>query len=203
MVLLPGLGMLRPARTAAAIVAALVALVASLGVAALSADGAFPTSAIASYALAHYTPGRLGGQCIIFAERVVDAAAAMYGVHPRFPGAAGRDGYYAAFADAGGTLVAEAGPGGYALALAAAQGGDVLQISPLSPLTSSTPWTDPGGGHQHTAILLGREGGGAEVIDSNWDLDLRVRIHRLADVLADAARWGLEMAIWEFGIPDG
>ncbi len=203
MELLPGWAIPRLGRQVAGLTAGVALLLSGLGITAITVDGPFPTSAIADYAVAHFAEGSFGGQCIIFAERVVDATAAEYGAHHHFPGAAGPDGYFTAFANAGGHLVAEAGPGGYAAALAAAQRGDIIQLSPLPATASPTPWTDPGDGHQHTAILLRAEGGGAEVIDSNWDLDLRVRIHPLADVLADAARWRLEMAVWGFGLPSG
>ncbi len=200
MELLGSRGMPRAGRLAAVATAAAATLVAGLGVAALANDGDFATSEIASYALAHFAPGAFGGQCIVFAERVVDAVYRAGGVAHGFPPAGGPQGYYTAFARSGGQLVGEAGPGGYAAALALAQRGDIVQLSPR-PAASAGPWTDPGGGHQHTAILLGPASGGAEVIDSNWDLHLRVLIHPLADVVADAVRWRLEIAVWGYGIP--
>jgi hypothetical protein len=203
MEVLPSLAGSRLGRLVAGVTVGLAVLIGGLGVSAVSTVGSFPTSAIADYAVAHFPAGSRGGQCIIFAERVVDATFAKYGLPHHFPGAAGPEGYYTAYADAGGQLVAEAGPGGYVAALAAALRGDVIQLSPLSPMTSPTPWTDPGDGHQHTAILLGAEGARGEVIDSNWNLDLRVRSHALADVIADAAHWRLEMAIWAFGLSNG
>lgn len=195
------LGVPRAGRRVLGATAGVAVLVAGLGVAAVSADGDFPTAEIAAYALARYPSGSVGGQCIVFAERVVDAVYRENGLAHGFPPAGGRGGYYQTFAASGGQLVSEAGPGGYVSALAAAQRGDIVQLSPL-PATAPDPWSDPGGGHQHTAILTGAGGSGAEVIDSNWDLKLRVRRHPLADVIADAARWRLEMAIWGYGIPD-
>ena len=203
MELVPGLGMPRWGRLVAVVTVGVAVLLGALGVGAVATDGDFPTSAIADYAEAHYPDGSGGGQCILFVERVVDATFAANGLSHSFPEGTGAAGYYGVFQVAGAQLVAEAGPGGYATALAGTQRGEIVQLSPLSPASSASPWFDNGTGHQHTAILLGGYAASTQVIDSNWDLNLRVLIHPLSQVVAQASRWGLELAVWSFGLPDG
>ena len=179
-----------------------VAAVSLAGVTAAYAGAGFPTAAIADYAVGHHPPGSAGGQCIIFAERVVDDTYAEFGLTHRFEGA-DANGYYAVYPSAGAQLASTAGPSDPAAALTSAQRGDIIQLSPLSPSASSTPWFAAPSDHQHTAILLGAYTRDAEVIDSNWDEDGLVRIHPLQDVLHWAQRWGLELAVWSFGTPSG
>ncbi|MGA8017208.1 MAG: hypothetical protein WCB85_14985 [Candidatus Dormiibacterota bacterium] len=172
------------------------------GISAAYAGAGFPTSAIADYAVSHYATGTTGGQCIIFAEQVVDGTYAEHGLSHTFEGA-DANGYYAVYAAAGAQLVGVATSGGPEAALSAAQRGDIIQLSPLSPSTSATPWFGGASDHQHTAVLLGAYTTDTEVIDSNWDEDGLVRVHPLQDVLQWAERWGLELAVWSFGLPSG
>ena len=203
MELVPGVRAPRLGRLLAVVTGVIAAGVGALGIAAVSADGDFPASAVADYAVDHYAAGSSGGQCITFAESIVNATYRENGMDHGFPEGAGAAGYYGIYAAAGAQLVGEAGPGGYASALAGSQRGDIVQLSPLAPARSQTPWFDDGTGHQHTAILLGPYGGATRVVDSNWEEDQKVRIHPLADVIAQASRFGLELAVWQFGIADG
>jgi hypothetical protein len=157
------------------------------------AVGANPNSLIAADAMKAYQGGSYtwpnnlhtpNGQCIDFAEAMVDQAEAI-----AIPGTGVYGGsYYAPYAAAGGQLVPS---------WQQAQPGDIIQLSP-----SPTSWS--GDGPQHTAIVYTAPSSGSNwtVVDSNFNLGsgpLKLNNHPGMDVINWAVKYNLMIAVWRFG----
>jgi hypothetical protein len=156
-----------------------LALLAATAIAGLTAAPAaaasFTNASIADQGLARV--GQTGGQCKQFANDMVWAASG---------GTVGiGGGYYAPFANAGGTRVSAS----------AAVKGDIIQLNKAND--RETYYTG-----MHTAIVVSYQGSNTfDVVDSNWGTPVNNEIvkHHTWNPFTTASQYGLEVNIWRLG----
>lgn len=149
----------------------------------------FPGREIAERAQ-QYRVGAKGGQCKVFAQKVVNEVLAAHGIAARVTGYRTPGGaYFGAYARAGGVLVSHRG----------GAPGDLIQVVLARKRTSDRPpLRDRHGSMLHTAIIVRVLKPGTYVVrDSNWVAHERIGQHRWTP--ATWRRNGVEVYIWRFG----
>lgn len=149
----------------------------------------FPAEDIAEHALAQ--PEGHGGQCKVFAQKVVNDILEREGIKARVGGYGTPGGaYYGAYKRAGGMLVgAEAG-----------QPGDVIQVIPARDKNKDFPATRDKNNESilHTAIIVDTiKPGVYQVRDSNYVAYETIGTHRWNPIAW--RKRGVEVYVWRFG----
>lgn len=149
----------------------------------------FPAEDIAEHALAQ-REGH-GGQCKVFAQKVVNDILAREGIKARVTGYGTPGGaYFGAYKRAGGMLVsAESG-----------QRGDVIQVIPARNKNKDFPATRDKNDESilHTAIIVDTiKPGVYQVRDSNYVAHETIGTHRWNPI--EWRERGVEVYVWRFG----
>jgi hypothetical protein len=153
----------------------------------ISVGGGTP-GALASQVVTHarsYAIGSYGGQCKVFAAKVINEVFAANGRSTRIRGYGSPGGaYYGAYQNAGGVLVP----------LSDVRQGDLIQT--INPAQKNSDFPTTRG--LHTAIVVGVNGPNNVVVrDSNSHLDEKVAEHQWSPGTYAAAR-GAAAYVWRF-----